>query len=116
MIISSTYFIHRDIYKHTWISPDGLTTNQIDYVLIDKRHASNILDVRSYRGANCNSDQYLIKIKYRSRIRNQKQERKEKQQRINIHKLKDENISFKYREVLNEKIKTLDYHSMNKLE
>jgi hypothetical protein len=44
MVISSVRFPHKDIYKETWISPDGLTKNQIDHVLIDARHASDIID------------------------------------------------------------------------
>jgi endonuclease/exonuclease/phosphatase family metal-dependent hydrolase len=36
LIIKST-FPHRDIHKHTWTSPDGVTHNQIDHVMIDKR-------------------------------------------------------------------------------
>lgn len=42
MVISSTYFSHRDIYKATWISSDGLTTNQIDHLLIEKRKTDQI--------------------------------------------------------------------------
>jgi endonuclease/exonuclease/phosphatase family metal-dependent hydrolase len=37
LIVKSTTFPHRDIHKHTWTSPDGVTHNQIDYILIDKR-------------------------------------------------------------------------------
>jgi hypothetical protein len=45
LIVKSITFPHRDIHKHTWNSPDGVTHNQIDHVLIDKRQHSNILDV-----------------------------------------------------------------------
>jgi hypothetical protein len=36
--------------------------------LIETRRASNILDIRSYRGANYDSGHYLVRIKYRGRI------------------------------------------------
>jgi hypothetical protein len=59
LIVKSTSFPHRDIYKHTWTS-NGVIYNQIDEVLIDKRRQSNILDVRSFRGADCDTDHYLV--------------------------------------------------------
>jgi hypothetical protein len=36
-IFESTIFPHSGIHKHTWTSHDGVTRNQIDQVLIDKR-------------------------------------------------------------------------------
>jgi hypothetical protein len=36
--------------------------------LIDKRRHSNILDVRSFRGADCDSEHYLIVAKLRGII------------------------------------------------
>jgi hypothetical protein len=66
-IVKSTTFPHCDIHKHTWTS-DGVTRNQTDHVLIDKRRHSNILDVRSFRGADCDTDHCLVVAKLRERI------------------------------------------------
>jgi hypothetical protein len=37
LLVKSTTFPHCDIHKHTWTSPDSVTHNQMDHVLIDKR-------------------------------------------------------------------------------
>jgi hypothetical protein len=37
LVVKSTPFSHRNIHKHSWTSPDGVTHNQVDHVLIDKR-------------------------------------------------------------------------------
>jgi endonuclease/exonuclease/phosphatase family metal-dependent hydrolase len=60
LIVKSTSFPHSNIHKHIWTSPDGVTHNQIDHVLIDKRRHANILDVRSFRGADCDTYHYLV--------------------------------------------------------
>jgi len=66
--VSSMLFQHKRIHKETWRSPDVTTSNQIDHVMTDSRNATNILDVKSCRGADCDSDHYMVKIKYRQRI------------------------------------------------
>jgi hypothetical protein len=70
MVVGSTMFEHKDIHKRTWTSPDGNMFNQIDHILIDIRHCSDLRDIRSYRGGNIDSDHYLIISKIRSRISN----------------------------------------------
>ena len=70
MVVGSSIFNHRDIHKMTWKSPDGNTVNQIDHILIDARHFSNLIDVRSYRGANIDSDHYLVVATISGRISN----------------------------------------------
>jgi hypothetical protein len=50
-------FYHEDIDKMTWKSHDG---NTFDYLLIDARHLSNLIDIGAYRGVNIDSDHYLI--------------------------------------------------------
>jgi hypothetical protein len=58
--VKSVMFPHCNIHKCTWTSPDGKTHNQIDHILIDRRRNSNILDVRSYRTADCDTNHYLV--------------------------------------------------------
>ena len=63
LVVKSTTFPHRNIHKYTWTSPDGKTQNKIDHILIDRRRHSSILDVRSFRGDDCDTDHYLLVAK-----------------------------------------------------
>ena len=47
------------------LSPDGNTRNQIDYIAIDKRWFSSMLDAKSYPGADGDSDHNLVIAKMR---------------------------------------------------
>ena len=49
-------FPHWNIHKYTRTYPDGKTHKQIDHVLIDRIWHSSVLDVRSFRGADCDTD------------------------------------------------------------
>jgi hypothetical protein len=66
--VKSTMFPHRNIHKYNWTFPDGKTHNQIDHILVDRRRHSNVLDVRSLRAADCDSDHYLVVAKVRERL------------------------------------------------
>jgi hypothetical protein len=41
--------------------------NQIDHILVDRSWHSCTLDVRSFRGADCDTNQYLVDAKDRER-------------------------------------------------
>jgi hypothetical protein len=47
MVVKSTWYERKNVRKETWCSPDGITKNQIDHFFIDRRHASDILQVDS---------------------------------------------------------------------
>ena len=47
LVVSSTRFSHLQIHMGTWKIPGKSRSNQIDHVLMDSRHASCILDIRS---------------------------------------------------------------------
>jgi hypothetical protein len=80
--VKSTMFPYRSIYKYTWTSPDGKTHNQIDHILVDRRRHSNVLDVRSFRAAGCDSDHYLVVAKVRERLAVKKQRSKVQSQEV----------------------------------
>jgi hypothetical protein len=50
-------------------SPDGQIVNLRDHVLIDMRHNPNLMDVRSFRVVNIDSDHFLV-VKFQARLVN----------------------------------------------
>jgi hypothetical protein len=60
------WIIH--IKYNTWTSSDGKMHIQIGLILIDRRQHSSILDVWSFRAADCDTDNYLVVAKVRERL------------------------------------------------
>jgi len=67
MVIGTTLFQH----KITWRSPDVHHFSQIDHLLIDSRHVYHLMDDRTHRCANVDSDLVLVS-RIRARISNAK--------------------------------------------
>jgi len=97
VVVESTMFPHRNIHKYTWTFPDGKTHNQIDHILIDGRWYSSVLDVRSFRGADCDTDNYLMVGKVRERLAVSKQAgQRSDGERFNLRKLNELEVSKQY--------------------
>jgi hypothetical protein len=61
IIVGKSMWLHqKNIRKVLWCSQHGITFNQIDHVMIDRRHTSDILQIDNCRGANCDSDHYMV--------------------------------------------------------
>jgi len=85
------------MHKYTWTSPDGKTHNQIDQILIDRRRHSSILDVRSFRGVDCDTDHSLVVAKLRERLAVRKQAaQKFGGERFNLGKPNELEVKKKY--------------------
>jgi len=97
LVVKSTMFPHRNIHKYTWTSPDDKTHNQIDHVLIDRRWHSSVLDMRSFRGADCDTDHYLVIAKVRERLAMGKQaEQSFDRQRFKLRELNEPEVREQY--------------------
>jgi endonuclease/exonuclease/phosphatase family metal-dependent hydrolase len=64
---------HRKINKLTRTTPSGKTLNQIDHILIDRKWNTSILHVRSFRGADSDTDHRLVVAKVRKNLAVSKQ-------------------------------------------
>jgi hypothetical protein len=83
-------FLHRNIHRFTWTSPNGKTHNQIDHILIDGKRHSSTLDVRSFRTADCDTDHYLVVGIVRGRLAVSKQTKHRLHlERFNLKKLNE---------------------------
>jgi len=89
-------FPHQNFHKYTWTSPDEKTHNQIDHILIDRRWHSSKLDVRSFRGADCDIDHYLVFAKFRECLAVSKTAQKFDWERLNLRKLNELEVRKEY--------------------
>ncbi|CAK1591299.1 unnamed protein product [Parnassius mnemosyne] len=116
MVVGSTRFPHKNIHKITWVSADNVTRNQIDHILIDGRHCSNLLDVRSRRGANIDSDHHLVVCKIRARISRYKYTKTVRTKKIETTRLKrEQDVKYKYMDTVHRELMKVGERNSNSI-
>ena len=56
LAVMNTWFDVHPRHRYTWVSPGDRARNQIDYILFSKRYRSAVSKVKTYPGADANSD------------------------------------------------------------
>jgi endonuclease/exonuclease/phosphatase family metal-dependent hydrolase len=79
--IGGTLFIHKDMPKNTFISPDLRTENQIDHITISQ----SVRKCMHKRGADIGSDHHLVVMSFRMKITANKKEHDVLSKRLDVN-------------------------------
>jgi len=86
-------------------------------VLIDKKHAGCINNVRSYRGADSDSDQYLLITQFKLKLSCRWRRKNTETKRFDIGKLKNKEVVKKYEHLIQNKLaQNTGIHGENEVE
>jgi exonuclease III len=102
--ILSTWYPKKDIHKGTWKIPGTEDTNQIDHILMSKRWATDIENIRTYRGANSDSDHFLVGARLKQKIALTTRNRTENRKRWNIDKLDETGVQHHYQQEIEKEL------------
>jgi len=115
MVTASTFFQHKNIHKGTWISPDTLTLNRIDHVLVSNNKKQMMQDVRTLRGPNCDSDHFLAKVIVKQKLITTQKEIAKKLRWDNSNLQSPEKLRA-YNKRLNERLENQNQEDMENVE
>jgi glycine betaine/choline ABC-type transport system substrate-binding protein len=77
--------------------------------LIDRRQHSSILDIQSFRGADCDTDHYLVAAKVRERLAVSKRAaQKTDMERFNVKKVNEGHVKEQYQVTIRNKFAALE--------
>ena len=86
--------------------------NHIDHIVIDRRWHSSILDVRSFRETNYDTDHYLVVAELRERLAvNKRNAETFDGERFNLRKLNEPEVRKQYQTEIANRFAALEYLS-----
>uniref|UniRef100_A0A8D8SHV0 Craniofacial development protein 2 n=1 Tax=Cacopsylla melanoneura TaxID=428564 RepID=A0A8D8SHV0_9HEMI len=109
LFVSNTYFKQHPRRLYTWTSPkdsmDNIIRNQIDFILINKRYRNCCTSMRTYPGADINSDHVPVIGEFRAKMKTTK---RKTQKRCNMRLMKEPKIREEVSHILNEKMENVE--------
>jgi len=96
--VLSTWYPRKDIHTGTWKIPGTNDANKIDHILVSKRWATDIENVRTYRGANSDSNHFLVGARHQQRTALITRNRSENHKRWNVDKFDERDVECYYQQ------------------
>jgi hypothetical protein len=84
LAVKGKWYQRKDIHKVTWRSPDNKICNKVDHILLDRRYCKNVSDVRRMRGAEIESDPFLVTAKIILKIKRSERTKKSEIKKLEI--------------------------------
>lgn len=103
LIITNTFFKHKDIHKYTREMISRNEKSIIDYIMTERTSRNTVIDTRVKRGPEIGSDHYLVVAKIRDQLEikdksDDKNTRKVVEfETIRTYKLQNEEVAEKYK-------------------
>jgi len=96
--VLSTWYPREDIHKGTWKIPGTNDINQIDHIIVSKKWATDIENVRTYTGATSDSDHFLVGARLKQKITLIIRNRTECRKRWNVEKFDETDVERQYQQ------------------
>ena len=112
--ITNTFFEHRASQVYTWYKwSDINVSSQIDFTLVRTRMRSHISDSRAIPNAGLDTDHRPVITTLTTQKKKSTTKRKKQPERINTHKLQDEDVKTQVRNTIIEKLDGTDPSPLN---
>jgi hypothetical protein len=107
LCITNTLFPGKTHRKMSWCHPRSKTWHQLDFVIVNQKHRSEVLNTRTYHSADCDTDHSLVVSCMRLHPRPYHQQVKTSK-KIDISKTNLPELNGQYRTKLEEKLESIE--------
>ncbi|XP_068084785.1 craniofacial development protein 2-like [Anabrus simplex] len=90
LVLANTWFIHHKRRLYTWARPGDAGRYQIDFIMIRQRFRNQVLDCKTFPGADVDSDHNLLVMKCHLKLKKLKKGKNAK--RWDLDKLKEKRV------------------------
>ena len=89
LVVLNTIYQHKDIHKYTWENKGRGLRSIIDYFIVKKALRPGVADVKVIRGAELDSDHYLVLMKVCLKPKKPRKETGLTREKLRVNKLAD---------------------------
>ena len=109
LFVTNTFFQHRATQIYTWYKWNDITiSSQIDFMLARTRMRSNITDSRAIPNAGLDTDHRPVITTFTTLTKRRPTIKKKQPERLNMHKLQEEEVQIQINSIISEKIGFID--------